>query len=261
MPNFSKTTWKEDITTPITAAQLNRLETAISLAQLEKITSDVGGAKIVAPNTTDDVLAMIAAAGVGVHTFYSIGGHSLALWPTSNSIRGVAHITNVGPAYGWVLAFDSDNNIFSNYINNGTWRGWKIVNLADPPYLTASQTTDKSIPAGTYTILTPSVVQNSGGGTYTGGQYIVPFDGLYMVKAYVACTPAAGISMHLAAYKNGILDDLNRLAFKLTANSGDGLLMGSAIIKCVPGDILDVRVYCAQATTLNANSLRIARVG
>lgn len=97
----------------------------LGTAQLQKITADDGNSKINLTKATDDILASVVAEGVGFHTFYAVNG-SLNL-PSSASIRGVAQITGINPAYGYILAMDYNNNLYTNYINAGKWLGWEAM--------------------------------------------------------------------------------------------------------------------------------------
>lgn len=80
-----------------------------------------GGVKINASGGTDDILAMLVTQGKGVHTFYNVG-----LTPSnpagSASIRGMAHFSSASS--GWVFAIDTNNNMYTNYYDVGTWKGW-----------------------------------------------------------------------------------------------------------------------------------------
>ncbi|WP_129692311.1 hypothetical protein [Gottfriedia acidiceleris] len=85
-----------------------------------------GGIKINASSLSDDILAILLSYGKGIHTFYNISG------ATNNpaffaSIRGMAHLTSSNS--GWVFAIDTNNNMYTNYCDLGTWKGWaKLTN-------------------------------------------------------------------------------------------------------------------------------------
>lgn len=111
-----------------------------SKAQMTKITNDTGGLKISVTTTTGNILQSIVSAGVGFHTFYAVTG-SLNLPPdTAGSIRGIAHMTTSG--IGWVYATDFKNNIFTNYLDNGTWSGWR--------HLVSNKDTQEELWSGEY---------------------------------------------------------------------------------------------------------------
>jgi hypothetical protein len=94
------------------------------IAQLSKITNDSGGVKLSVSVTTGDILQTIVAAGQGMYTFYAVSGSkNLPANGTSGSIRGIAQMTSAN--YGWIWATDYLNNIYTNYIDTGVWRGWR----------------------------------------------------------------------------------------------------------------------------------------
>ncbi|MEK5065889.1 hypothetical protein [Cytobacillus sp. FSL R5-0596] len=99
------------------------LEDTKKLAQMMKITTDDGGAKLNITNTTHDLLSNLTAQGIGLHTFYAAGG-SKGL-PGSQSVRGLAHFTS--PNNGWAFAFDVGNNFYYNYLLGGKWLGWEKI--------------------------------------------------------------------------------------------------------------------------------------
>lgn len=99
------------------------------------LTSENGGVK---KTITGDVLATIASWPIGIYTAYSSGatGTTVTNAPkTVSSWRYLVH-KNVA-AFGWVLAFGSCGSVFSNYLDNGTWRGWKAIWDANPDPLWA----------------------------------------------------------------------------------------------------------------------------
>lgn len=82
---------------------------------------------------TDDVLITIKGWSVGMYTAYSVGGTNTTATnaPTTlESWRYIIHKT--GANFGWVLAFGSSGSIYSNYLDNGTWKGWKAIWDATP---------------------------------------------------------------------------------------------------------------------------------
>ena len=102
---------------------LDSIESGVSgKVQMTKITDDTGGVKINASSTSDDILALILAQGKGMHTFYNVG---LAVNNPAGtaSIRGMAHFSSSNS--GWVYATDTTNNVYTNYCEAGTWKGWQ----------------------------------------------------------------------------------------------------------------------------------------
>lgn len=76
-----------------------------------------------------DVLATIKAAPIGVMTYYAPAKATNSP-KASESWRMLSHKTGLG--YGWVLAFSNFGSIYTGYLDNGTWRGWKTVWDANP---------------------------------------------------------------------------------------------------------------------------------
>lgn len=101
-----------------------------------------------------DITSTIAGMTAGMHTGYCPVNSTNA--PLSNEAwRFLIHKT--GTSYGWVIAFGSYGSVYVNYINAGTWRGWKnlIDGTAAPLwkhesnggyYMTANQTVTPSKP-------------------------------------------------------------------------------------------------------------------
>lgn len=101
--------------------------------------------------TGKDVLVGLAALPSGMHTAYAPVNATNSPKATE-SWRFLVHKTG-SANYGWVLAFGSYGSIFSNYLNNGTWRGWKTIFDGDPValwtgsyYMTAGHTVTPSKP-------------------------------------------------------------------------------------------------------------------
>lgn len=94
----------------------------ISKAQMLKITKDNGDVKISLSLATDDILASVVGMGRGVHTFYAAGA-TKNLPPSGISIRGLAHLT--ANNFGWLWCTDYRNQVWTNYLNNGVWEGWR----------------------------------------------------------------------------------------------------------------------------------------
>ena len=110
--------WSKFYTTsnPPTAAEVGAISKNL------QFTNDSGGVK---ENLSDqDVLAAIAAKAQGVYTFYAIAG-SKNNPRSTGGWRYLVHKTNT--TYGWLLAFCSDGSIYTNYLDNGAWQGWKAV--------------------------------------------------------------------------------------------------------------------------------------
>ncbi|MCT6511996.1 BppU family phage baseplate upper protein [Bacillus subtilis] len=96
-------------------------------AQLMKITSDVGS-PLISISDSDDFYEKIIANGKTFGTFYSTGNAKNS--PSSVSTRGTFHFTSLDDngkgTYGYIIATDWNNNVFSNYLDkNRGWSGWK----------------------------------------------------------------------------------------------------------------------------------------
>lgn len=81
-----------------------------------------GDAKIVV-TSSQDMLAEVVNAGRGIRTIYSPG--SALNTPSSKGFRGIANLQ--GTPYGYIIGVDTDNKVWSNFINGSTWSGWKCV--------------------------------------------------------------------------------------------------------------------------------------
>ena len=82
---------------------------------------------------TVNVLDEIASMPVGLHTIYSITGTE-GNPKTTESWRMLVHKTNA--AIGWVLAFDAQGSIYSNYQSAAsTFKGWRCIYDVTPPIL------------------------------------------------------------------------------------------------------------------------------
>ncbi|MEC0251787.1 BppU family phage baseplate upper protein [Bacillus halotolerans] len=113
----------KDATAHISAAE----RTKWNGAQLFKITNDVGGV-LISIADTEDFLDRIVKAGKTFGTFYSTGKPTNA--PSTLSTRGFFHFTsldsNGNGTFGYVVAIDYKNNMYSNYVDgNLGWSGWK----------------------------------------------------------------------------------------------------------------------------------------
>jgi hypothetical protein len=100
---------------------LNDMNAKLSAAQLTKITLDDGGVKLNINDTTKDFLAEVEKLGKGKHTFYAKGGTKSL--PSTTSFRGDVHFSTVG--FGHLEGQDTNGVIYTNYLDNGVWQGWK----------------------------------------------------------------------------------------------------------------------------------------
>lgn len=116
-------------------------------SQLIKITNDTGGVRV-SVGTTESLLDKITQAGKTFGTFYSPAG--VQDNPSALSARGFYHFTSADSnnkgTFGWVIAVDYRNNVFTNYLDlNLGWQGWRRLlsdaddevkwNKVEPPQL------------------------------------------------------------------------------------------------------------------------------
>ncbi|PHB90660.1 hypothetical protein COE98_15925 [Bacillus wiedmannii] len=86
-----------------------------------------GDSVIQAKSNADDILQMVIDAGRGLRTIYAAG--SAKNVPSNAGLRGVANLQ--GTKYGYIIATDTRNKMWTNYINGGEWQGWVNVNGND----------------------------------------------------------------------------------------------------------------------------------
>ncbi|WP_224925240.1 hypothetical protein [Bacillus pumilus] len=96
-------------------------------SQLIKITNDTGGVRV-SVEAAESLLDKISETGKTFGTFYSMAG--VQDNPSESSARGFYHFTssdsNNKGTYGWVIAVDNKNNMFTNYLDlNLGWQGWR----------------------------------------------------------------------------------------------------------------------------------------
>ncbi len=96
-------------------------------SQLIKITNDTGGVRV-SVEAAESLLDKISDTGKTFGTFYSMAG--VQDNPSESSARGFYHFTssdsNNKGTYGWVIAVDNKNNMFTNYLDlNLGWQGWR----------------------------------------------------------------------------------------------------------------------------------------
>ncbi|WP_369877695.1 terminase [Bacillus subtilis] len=115
----------KDSTAHITVVERNKW----NAGQLSKITNDSGGV-FISIGDTDDFLSEIVKSGERFGTFYSTGKPTNA--PSTLSTRGFFHFTatdsNGDGTFGYVVAIDYRNNMFTNYLDaNLGWQGWNKI--------------------------------------------------------------------------------------------------------------------------------------
>lgn len=119
------------------------------IAKALQIVADNGNIKHDYDNTVD-VLAKMADLECGMHTCYCPVS-TLNSPKSTEAWRFLVHKTGTSKNYGWVLALGSRGSVYSNYIDAGSWRGWKTIHDIEPValwtgeyYMIASQTVTPS---------------------------------------------------------------------------------------------------------------------
>ena len=88
-----------------------------------QMTSDAGDVSI--SFSGKDVVAQFKALGSGMYTAYSPAGCTNN--PNSGeSFRFMIHKTGTAN-YGWVMAYGAKGSVYTGYIDNGNWQGWKAI--------------------------------------------------------------------------------------------------------------------------------------
>jgi hypothetical protein len=103
----------------------NTLEGEVEAVQVKKITSDSGAFKL---SVNLDILQEVFDLGVGFHTFYAPSASQNAP-VVGKPVRGIAHVTSAG--FGYIWAIDSDNRLYSLYVNNGVSSAWRSYVAAE----------------------------------------------------------------------------------------------------------------------------------
>ena len=98
------------------------------IAKSLQMTADDGDVEV--SWTNQDVVAKIKALGSGMTTAYA----SIGTTNNPNSIesfRFMVHKTG-SDKYGWVMAFGSRGSVYTGYVDNGNWKGWRAIFEASP---------------------------------------------------------------------------------------------------------------------------------
>lgn len=79
--------------------------------------------------TGQNVIEKFSALGSGMYTAYSRGGSSAGTTNAPNTNEGwryLCHKTGAA-SYGWIIGFGTSGSIYTGYLDNGTWKGWKCL--------------------------------------------------------------------------------------------------------------------------------------
>lgn len=105
-----------------TATVLQEVEILQGVVDKTKVTDNTGGVKI-SVTGTNNVLDAFKTAGSGYHTMYA--AYNTTGVPVVGAYRLFGHMTTAN--YGWLIALKSDGSMYENYLDNGTWQGWKAI--------------------------------------------------------------------------------------------------------------------------------------
>lgn len=92
--------------------------------------SENGGVKI-SVAAGSNVLDAFKNAGTGFHTMYA--AYNSTGVPVVGAYRLFGHMS--APTYGWLIAVKADASAWINYLDNGTWQGWKVLHEVSPDAL------------------------------------------------------------------------------------------------------------------------------
>lgn len=98
--------------------------------QMIQATANGGGVKK-SCTAGADVLNDWVLLGAGLHTMYSPAG--CINTPKSAAFRYLGHLTS--ETNGWLLAFQADGSVYSNYLVGGEWKGWRTIYEVAPAAL------------------------------------------------------------------------------------------------------------------------------
>lgn len=102
----------------------------VNILQRLQITSDTGSTKLTC-NSGQDPLSLFISAGKGIHSMYIQSG-ALGM-PAVGAFRAFGHLT--GETAGWIIAMQANGSVYSNYLNEGAWRGWRVIHEVNPAAL------------------------------------------------------------------------------------------------------------------------------
>ncbi|MCY7543884.1 hypothetical protein P9173_03170 [Bacillus safensis] len=181
--------------------------------QLSKITADNGMPLISLKDTSMSILDAIINNGVGQGTFYAISGSKDL--PNQRSFRGFCHMTdstNGKASFGWVYATDYLNNIYTNYLNNSIWSGWKRIltaeDVANSTFVDTYDQNNSSVSAAenvaTKLVFGATRADDLSEYNRSRAEITLKNSGLYLIRLYVTSNNiTVGSDNILACYVNG----------------------------------------------------------
>ncbi|MCU5755700.1 phage baseplate upper protein [Bacillus cereus] len=101
--------------------QLKQLVEANNV-QVPKITNQDGTPNISITDVSKNILNEILSKGAGMSTVYCVSG-AQGQTPNNKTFRGISYLSD--NSNGFILVKDSQNKLFTNYLDNGTWSGWQ----------------------------------------------------------------------------------------------------------------------------------------
>ena len=116
--------WSTVYTTknPPTAAEVGAIDKSLQM------TSDTGDISV--SWSGKDVVAQIKALTSGMYTAYApIGATNNP--NSAESFRFMCHKTG-SANYGWVMAYGGQGSVYTGYVDNGSWKGWKCIYDVNP---------------------------------------------------------------------------------------------------------------------------------
>jgi len=101
--------------------QLKQLVEANNV-QVPKITNQDGTPNISVTDVSKNILNEILNKGAGMRAIYCVSGVQ-GQTPNNKAFRGISYLSD--NSNGFILAKDSQNKLFTNYLDNGAWSGWQ----------------------------------------------------------------------------------------------------------------------------------------
>ncbi|MDQ0269925.1 C1q-like domain-containing protein [Cytobacillus purgationiresistens] len=230
-------------------------------AQTPPLTLTNGTPKISLSNSSQSLLPTLIDLGVGMHTFYA---HS-NVPDIPDTLRGFIHLTGVNPAYGYVWATDHRNNLFTNYVNNNVWTGWRKLNNSSYVVATTPSTgTRQALTKGANNKLNFSRELCDSGNDYnvSNMRYTARYDGLYLFNASAFFeSPYVYQNFELKLYVNdsekAVIGNVrNRAETPSTTYNFEQIVSGSVVLNLKAGDYVELYVYVGQTSQWDEFALR-----
>lgn len=111
----------------VDGSEAESVVTQVATLQALQLTSNGGGAKYTL-TAGQNVLDYFKSLPAGVHTLYAPS--TAQGLPVANfAFRFIGHLTvsRGDTSIGWLMAYKSDGKVYVNYLDTGTWKGWKEI--------------------------------------------------------------------------------------------------------------------------------------